>query len=119
VIASAEEVYVFPYTSSANPKPDLRHLRALDPPARDTLKRLPGDSRNWFQGFLDIAEPLGVRSIGVLFRTRSDELILFFDTQTISGCLRGHAYYGGLEDKPREALEKWKNQYAGPELQRQ
>jgi hypothetical protein len=88
-------------------------------PARDTLKRLLGDSRDWFQGFLDIAEPLGVRSVGVLFRSPSGELVLFFDTQTISGRFRGHAYYGGLEDKPREQLENWKNRYARPELQRQ
>jgi hypothetical protein len=54
LISSAEEVYVFPYTSSEHPKQDERHLRRLDAPARDTLKRLLSDAQNWYNGFLTI-----------------------------------------------------------------
>src|SRR5438046_5424446 len=84
VIRDAQEVYVFPYTTGVHPHRDNRHLRALDQPARDALKRLLGDSRNWFVGFIDSAEAVGVRDVGVLFRRKTDELVLFFDTATIS-----------------------------------
>jgi hypothetical protein len=116
-IGSAQEVYVFPYTSSEHPKRDEKHLRPLDAPARDALKRLLGDPRNWFEGFLDVVEPLGVPSVGVLFRSEGDELVLFLDDKTISGSFRGRSYYGALENKPIEQLEKWKERYASPELQ--
>jgi hypothetical protein len=92
-------------------------LRPLDAPAGDALKRLLGDPRNWFEGFLDVVEPLGVPSVGVLFRSEGDELVLFLDDKTISGSFRGRSYYGALENKPIEQLEKWKERYASPELQ--
>jgi hypothetical protein len=123
VIGSAQEVYVFPYTSSEHPTVDRRHLRPLDPAARDTLKRLLGDSHNWFKGFIDAGEPLGVRSVGVLFPTTGDELVLFFDPTTITGSFRGRYYGGGLEHKrgpehkPMEELEQWKERHARLELQ--
>jgi hypothetical protein len=117
VIRNAQQVYVFPYTSSEHPKRDDAHMRLLDPSARDTLKRLLGVSRNWFEGFLDVVEPLGVRSVGVLFRSPADELVLFFDSVTIRGSFRRRSFYGGLEDKAREQLESWKQRYARLELQ--
>jgi hypothetical protein len=123
VIRSAQEVYVFPYTSSEHPTVDRKHLRPLDQNGKDTLKRLLGDSRNWFVGFNDAALPLGVRSVGVLFRTGGDELVLFFDLGAIEGRFRGGSYSGTLEHKrnpkhnPWEELEKWKEQYARPEIE--
>jgi hypothetical protein len=117
VIGNAKEVYVFPYTSSAIPKQDDKHLRALDLQAQDALKRLLGDSQNWFEGFLDVAEPLGVRSVGALFRNKSEELVLFFDPTTIWGRFRGRWYSGGLTNKRIEELERWKERYASVEMQ--
>jgi hypothetical protein len=117
VIASAQEVYVFPYTSSEHPKLDEKQLRPLDAPARDTLKRLLSDPHNWYDGLLTVVEPLGVRNVGVLFRSRGDQLVLFLNDITISGSFRGRSYYGALENKPIEQLEKWKERYAGLELQ--
>jgi hypothetical protein len=117
IIKTAQEVYVFPYTSSAVPKRDDKHLRALDLQAQDTLKRLLGDPQNWFEGFLDVAEPLGVPSVGALFRNKSGELVLFFDPTTIWGRFRGRWYSGGLTNERIEELEKWKERYASIEVQ--
>jgi hypothetical protein len=117
VIGSAQEVYVFPYTSSEHPKLDERHLRRLDAPARDTLKRLLSDPHNWYTGLLTVVEPVGVRSVGALFRSKGDELVLFLDDITISASFRGRSYYGALENKPIEQLDKWKKRYGNLELQ--
>jgi len=52
-ISSAHEAYVFPYTfSGEHPQVDRKHLRPLDAAARDTLKRLLDDRRNWYVGLL-------------------------------------------------------------------
>ena len=119
VIKNARDVYVFPYTTSANahPRRDEKHLRALDPPARDTLKRLLGDPQNWFVGFIDSALPVGVREVGVLFRTKTDELLLFIDSDTISVSFRGHWYGGGLISRRVNDLYDWKRTYARLELE--
>ena len=97
---------------------DEKHLRALDPPARDTLNRLLGDRQNWFVGFIDSALPVGVREVGVLFRTRTDELLLFIDSDTISVSFRGHWYGGGLISRRVNDLYDWKRTYARLELER-
>jgi hypothetical protein len=117
VIRNAREVYVFPYTTSVHPRRDDRHLRALDRLGRDTLKRLLGHQQNWFVGFIDSAEPVGVRDVGALFRTKTDELVLFFDTDTISATFRGRWYGGGLISKRVNDLYKWKKRYARLELE--
>ena len=97
---------------------DPMHLRLLDGSARDALKRLLGDSRNWFDGFMNELQPGGARAVGVLFRTRRDELVLFFDAAAISATFRGRSYYGGLAaPKPVEELQNWKERYARLELE--
>jgi hypothetical protein len=116
-IGSAQELYVFSYTFSEHPKLDRRHLRRLDAPARDTLKRLLSDPHNWYTGLLTVVEGLGGRSVGVLFRSKGDELVLFFGDITISASFHGRSYYGALENKPIEQLNEWKKRYASPELQ--
>jgi hypothetical protein len=116
-VRRAQEAYVFPYTFSGNhPKCDDKHLRLLDKPATDALKRLLGDPSNWYDGMLTVAEPLGLPSAGVLLRSSGDELVLFFDPSTMTAKFRGRFYYGALEHKPMEQLEKWNERYARLEL---
>ena len=118
VIRSAKEAYVFPYTYKGNyPKRDDKHLRLLDKPARDGLKRLLGNPSNWYDGMLTVAEPLGLPSAGVLLRSNRDELVLFFNPSTMTAKFRDRFYYGALENKPMEQLEKWKERYARLEVQ--
>jgi hypothetical protein len=117
-ITSAKEAYVFPYMFKGNhPKRDNKHLRPLDKPARHALKRLLGNPSNWYNGLLTVAEPVGLPSAGVLLRSNRDELVLFFDPSTMTAKFRGRFYYGALEHKPIEHLEKWKERYARLELQ--
>jgi hypothetical protein len=117
-IRTAQEAYVFPYTFRSNQlKQDDKHLRRLEKPARDALKALLGNPSNWYDGMLTVAEPVGWPSAGVLLRNEGDELVLFFDPSTMTAKFRGRFYYGALEEKPIEQLEKWKEKYARLEVQ--
>jgi hypothetical protein len=117
-IRTTQEAYVFPYKFRSNhPKRDDKYLRLLDKSAVDALKRLLGNRSNWYDGMLTVAEPVGLPSAGVLLRSNGDELVLFFDPSTMTAKFRGRFYYGALEHKPIEQLERWKARYARLELQ--
>ena len=115
-ITRADAVYVFPYTDKAEHRVDKKHLRLLGGSAREKLVTILGDSGNWEQPVV-VVEPDAQRSVGVVFRTSRDELVLFFNPISIDGAFGGCCGYGVLKDQPRAQLEKWKQRSAHSEIE--
>jgi hypothetical protein len=44
-------------------------------------------------------------NIGLIFRREEDELVLFFNSDTVHGRFRGIELDGVMEDKPKEEFE--------------
>src|SRR6059058_3867451 len=105
-IRSADAVYIFPVTDPHKPRRDDRHLRLLSRNASRSIARLLGSYENWWHGLYTIVleEPLPTK-IGLLFRTRRDDLVLFADSETVEGTFRGTDIAGMLEDKPKKKFE--------------
>jgi hypothetical protein len=117
LVKTAEEVYVFPVATPLSPHRG-KQLRLLDAAARKALGHLLGDKTNWLHGF-DNRTRVGDEptNIGFLFRHGSDELVLFFSSGgAVEATLNGENTGGSLEDRASVEMEKWKNQYAKPEL---
>jgi len=88
-IPSAEAVYVFPVTSPLKPQRDDRHMRLLGPEARHGIVQLLGNYENWSHGLYTIGIPENQPpNIGLLFRSGKDELVLFFNSDTVQGKFR-------------------------------
>ena len=131
VITHADAVYVFPYTDSARDflrayahgrtneaqhQVDRKDWRLLGRSARERLVAILGDSHNWEQlGF--VIEPPAQLSVGVVFRTSTDELVLFFNPISVDGAFRSCFLSAVLKDQPRAQLEKWKRRYARSEIE--
>jgi hypothetical protein len=117
LIRTAETIYVFPVTSPLKPQRDDRHMRLLDPEARHGIVQLLGNDASWWHGLSAIAIPeKQATNIGLLFRSGKEELVLFFNSETVEGKFREIELGGLLERKPKEEFEAWKRQYAQPEL---
>ena len=56
LIATADEVYVFPLTTPLKPHRDDGHLRLLVGEARQRIMRLLGNEKSWFHGLIDLIE---------------------------------------------------------------
>jgi hypothetical protein len=117
-VREAKTVYVFPVTTPMSPKRDDHRLRLLGPDARQDLVRFFGDKRNWYYGLLTIAERADQpTNIGLLFRCRHTDLMLFFDEGgVITVQFRGKRENTMLEHGLGEEMEKWKKRYAAKEL---
>jgi hypothetical protein len=115
VMTYANAVYVFPYRSMAPAVRDDKHLRLLDAEARARLLSILGDKRNWYYGLMDIVEAPNVPSIGLLFRSGSDEFTLFFNEITLEATFRGQHDNGMLEPEPMKKFDEWKRHYASAE----
>jgi hypothetical protein len=117
LIRSAETVYVFPVTSPLKPQRDDRHMRLLGPEARKDIVQLLGNEGSWWHGLAAIAIPEPQQTnIGLLFRSGKDEVVLFFNSETVEGKFREIELGGLLEKKPKAEFEDWKRHYAQPEL---
>jgi hypothetical protein len=116
-IENAERVYVFPVTSPLNPERDDAHMRLLGPEARHVIVELLGRYENWYHGLYTflISEPQPT-NVGLIFRREKDELVLFFNSDTVHGRFAGIDLDGVLEDKPKKQFERWKRHYAQREL---
>jgi hypothetical protein len=116
-IRSAEAVYVFPVTSPLRPPRDDSHMRLLSPEARRGIVQILGNYESWWHGLYTIGisenQPT---NIGLLFRSGKDELVLFFNSDTVNGKFRAVELGGLLEDGPKEQFEAWKHHYAQAEL---
>ena len=115
-MTEANAVYVFPHRSLAPTVRDDKHLRLLDAEARDELISILGDKRHWYYGLMTIVEVPDVPSIGILFRSGSDEFTLFFNEITIEAIFHGQRNDGMLEDEPMKKFGDWKRRYASTEL---
>lgn len=123
-IRDAQQVYIFPVTTPADPHRDDKHLRLLKNPARSQLVNLLGPRQNWLVGFNDLMYPdKEPKSVGFVFRNGKDELILFFvHSDVVVGTFNGEHLSGTLNDliprnsKLAQAWGRWKDQYAQPEL---
>jgi hypothetical protein len=114
---SAETILIFPNTRPVSPKRDDKHMRLLGSEGRHKLLQLLGNRRNWYYGFYTIGEPTDQpTNIGFVFRSGTDELVLFFDYMTIQGTFRGNQVARMLEEGARNKLEAWKRRYAQREL---
>ena len=116
VMTHANAVYVFPYRSMAPTVRDDKHLRLLDAEARAKLMSILGEKRNWYDGLMTIVEVPDVPSIGILFRSGSDEFTLFFNEMTIEAIFHGQRDLGMLEPAPMKKFDDWKQHYASTEL---
>ncbi len=117
LIKTAEVVYVFPVATPLNPHRGER-LRPLNATARNSLVHLLGNERNWLHGFDNrIGAGDEPTNTGFLFRHGSDELVLFFSSGgAVEATLNGENTGGNLVDEAAVEMEKWKDQYAKPEL---
>ena len=116
VMTQANAVYVFPHRSMAPAVRDDKHLRLLDAEARAKLMSILGEKRNWYDGLMTIVEVPDVPSIGILFRSGSDEFTLFFNEMTIEAIFHGQRDLGMLEPAPMKKFDDWKQHYASTEL---
>lgn len=120
---ASQSVYIFPVTTPLKPYLDNKHLRLLDTNAHKELVDILESKNNWYVGFYEIGLPDKIPAdIGLLFRNGNDKLILFFLSLSnhwvsISGTFNGERLSGVLEENSIQELEKWKRQYARPELQ--
>ena len=130
LMRTADAVYVFPvkFTTVAssrikgvrylNPHGDRKRSRLLDDRAKRALVRVLGHEKEWFHGHDSrISVEPEPSNVGFLFRRGRDELILFGSTGgRFEGPFNGQLTSGSLEDE--EQLEKWKQQFAQPEIAR-
>jgi hypothetical protein len=128
-IRTAHEVYIFrvKFTRLASPGDKGywsvphragQHLRSLDGEARRQIVRLLSREANWFHGFNDFVligdEP---SNVGFEFRNGADRLTLFFSSGgSMEGSFKGEHTGGSLEQKQQKQMERWKTNYAQPEL---
>ena len=125
-IRAAQQVYVFPVTTSLDPHRDDKHMRLLDAEARSRLAGILGPKEDWFVGFNNLIYPeKEPTNVGFVFRNGGDELVLFFvHEDVVVGTFNGQHLSGTLNDLSGDkidkrivrALEQWKVQYAQPEL---
>jgi len=117
LMSTAKEVYIFQVATPLNPHPG-KPLRLLDPGARDALEHVLGDEQDWFHGLDDrIRVGEEPKNIGLVFRQGSDELTLFFASGgSVKAAFNGKSSGGWLKDKASAEMEKWKSEYAKPEL---
>jgi hypothetical protein len=124
LIRTADEVYILPVTLAENrkhfvePLGDYKHLRRLDPVACRKLQRLLGAEKSWFHGGDNtISLDYSSRTVGFIFRKGKDKLVLLCGLGArFKGTFNGGETGGSLEFKQSDKLEKWKKQYAKPEL---
>lgn len=126
-IKTARDVYIFPVKTPLNPHRDDTHMRLLGTEARTKLVDLLGPASDWFVGFNNLIytkkEPTNV---GFMFQNGSDTLILFFEHKDVvvgtfngehlSGTLNSDVVGQKVDDRVLHEFEKWKAQYAQPEL---
>lgn len=123
-IRAAQQVYIFPVTTPADPHRDDKRLRLLAALARSQLVDVLGPKQNWLVGLNDLMYPdKEPKSVGFVFRNRKDELVLFFvHSDVVVGTFNGEHLSGTLDDlSPRnrklaQAWDRWKDQFAQPEL---
>jgi hypothetical protein len=80
------------------------------------LLRVLAERRNWYTGLFAISPSGDQPNIGLLFRYRGKELVLFFQDMLIQGKLRHKAMVGMLEEEGKKEFEQWKQHYAQREL---
>ncbi len=117
LIKTAEAVYVFPVATPLDPHRG-KQLRPLNATARNSLVQLLGNEQNWLHGF-DNRIRVGdeATNAGFLFRQGSNELVLFFSSGgAVEATLNGENTGGSLVYEASVEMEKWKDQYAKPEL---
>ncbi len=126
-IRDAQRVYIFPVTTPDDPRFDNDHMRLLSAEARDKLAGLIGSESSWFEGFNNLRymnkEPTNV---GFMFQNGTDTLTLFFvhkdvvvgtfNGEHLSGTLNSLVADHKVDKKVLHEFEKWKAQYAQPEL---
>jgi len=118
-IRTAEEVYVFPVVMPKEPRRDDKHIRSLSPEDRRRIVRLLGREQNWWHGAYHIVVPgTPPTDVGFIFRSKRDELVLFFLEYLVDGALNGQNVSGsfGNHSGDRKRLETWKHRYAAAEL---
>jgi hypothetical protein len=117
LMKTAEEVYVFPVATPLDPHRSKR-LRPLNAAARSSLVQLLGNEQNWLRGFDNrIGAGDEPTNAGFLFRHGSNELVLFFSSGgAVEATLNGESTGGSLANEAGAAMERWKDQYAKPEL---
>jgi hypothetical protein len=110
---SAEAVFVFPWLGE-----DHKHLRLLGSEARQQLLLFLSDPKSWSHDLETIIEPVDQSpKIGLVFRRKKDELVLFFSGgDTVHATFHGHHLAGVLEAPARNKLEDWKQRFARREL---
>jgi hypothetical protein len=123
LIRTADEVYVLPVTLSDKngemnpPRGDYKHIRLLDAGARRKLAGLLGKEHNWLHASDNTASDYARKDVGFIFRHGKDKLVLLCSLGwRLEGNFNGEHISGSLEEKPYEKLQKWKKQYAKPEL---
>ena len=94
------------------------HLRLIDGEARREIFGLLSREASWFHGFDDRVtigdEP---RNVGFVFQKGADQLTLFFSGGgRMEGAFNGEHTGGSLEEKQQKHMERWKANYAQPEL---
>jgi hypothetical protein len=116
----ADAIYVFAVQTNSSEMPTQKHLRPLEPEAREALLATlcNSDSWNWVTG----GEPCEDRDLGVFFEKGKDKFILRF-------CSKPADYIGfdidwTFNDKPgggwikQQPWESWKNKFAQSEIRK-
>jgi hypothetical protein len=124
LIRTADEVYILPVTLTKDrdgvltPHGNFRRLRPLSVDARSELSRLLGKEDNWLHGAdntISIDWPR--KQAGFVFRNEREKLVLLCGLGwRLEGTFNGETTDGSLEEKAFYKLDKWKQQYAKPEL---
>jgi hypothetical protein len=124
LIRTADEAYVFPVTFTRKdtrsgetvviPHRDHSAHRLLGREPRREVTRLLGDEKSWFHGVdSTISLEHTSRNVGLLFRGRGGELVLFCTIgNRVESTFNGQYTAGSLEDKPAQEMENWKERNA-------
>ncbi len=125
LINTAERVYASPVTTALAPRLEERRMRLLVGQARREIVALLGRKRTWYVGHYTIVHgDVPPRSLGLVFRRGTNELVLFFlewggsenKLQYVEGTFNGRSVADELEEKPARSLLKWAQRYAKTEL---
>jgi hypothetical protein len=114
----AEAVYVFSVQLDSSELPNEKHLRWLEPEAREALLRTLCNPDNW--NFVAGGFPCEDRDVGVLFEKGKDKLILLFCSKPAphtgfdaDGTFNQKFDGGWIKPEP---WELWKRKFAHAEM---
>jgi hypothetical protein len=111
VIKRADAAYVFPIATPEKPRRDDTRMREVVGVARRDLTRLLGDQRNWYKGLYTAVMLPERRSIGVMFRHGSHQVVLFFRNGGFAqGTYDGQYIVDLLEDGKN--IDQWARRHA-------